>query len=500
MSEEDSSLVFEHHPSPSGRGGKRGGGKKWVVLICLALAGGGLMLSSPVRGKIVRLLDRLRQERIVEKERIVEREKIVEREVRVPVPVNPPPPSIPSGPALGPERDVGTMFGGLQIKAAVVPEPGEQASKERMSKGSYSVEFNVRVKVPKPATTMEEFTALNPALPTIFPVLKDLLPSGKVSGFYQHMYKIKQAALKDNIMRLNKLLTRHDFFDLESVMELQSPQTKQKALLVQGEMDVVSDGSDGDRMESFDMGLYRSHHFQPSTSYSWAKLTPKLNPLIPVFEEDLRLAKERMKNPTVLSAAEKASLQYSLKDMPRRISDLKKRSYLIASEDPFIVISLAYKSYKGGDFTPSIGDYAVVLVNDKAYPAVIGDYGPETNCGEASLRMARQVDPRAGPYNRPISDLRVSYLLFPNTADQPLRPPDYEAWHKKCSELFAAMGGDPAKLFKWEDRIKKAAEEKAKAEAAKAAAAVNTPPNPAPGTATPPAARTPAAPAPPPPR
>jgi hypothetical protein len=47
----------------------------------------------------------------------------------------------------------------------------------------------------------------------------------------------------------------------------------------------------------------------------------------------------------------------------------------------------------------------------------------------------------------------VTYLIFPGSAEKP-RQPDYEEWHAKCSELLGKLGGDPAKLHHWEDRLK----------------------------------------------
>jgi hypothetical protein len=151
---------------------------------------------------------------------------------------------------------------------------------------------------------------------------------------------------------------------------------------------------------------------------------------------------------------EKKSMQARIAELPTRIADLKKRSYLIAQEDPFVVIPLSFRSFKGSSaYTPSIGDYAVVICGDKMLPAIVGDYGPSEKCGEASLRIAREIDPKAGPYNRPVSDLKVTYLIFPGSAEKP-RQPDYEEWHAKCSELLGKLGADPAKLHHWEDRLK----------------------------------------------
>ncbi len=437
---------------------------RWPWLVGAALLGGGLLFTPPIKRAVYRLVDRFREEKVVYKEKIVVKEKIVEKIKEVRVPVNPTAGGL-EGQSMGGKKEVTALFAGIQVRAAVSALNGGLASKERVQASSYEADFQVKIKVPKPSTTMLEFQAVNPALPVVFPGLAALLPTAKVSGFYQQIYTLKQAAIKKNILQLDRVPTRHNFFDLESALELEHPESKQKALFLQGEMDVVSDGSDGDRMENFDMAIYRSHHFQPSTSYSWTKQTDKENPLIPCFQEDMEEAKAQLRAPD-LTTAEKTKCQRIVSDATTRIADLKRRSYLIASEDPFVVIPLSMKDYKGtAGYRPEIGDYAIVLCDEKAYPAIVGDYGPAIKCGEASLRLAREVNPKAGPYVRAISDLRVSYIIFPDSAEKPFRAPSYTAWHASCSVLFKNLGGDPVRLHVWEDRIKLASEAKAKAAA-----------------------------------
>ena len=425
---------------------------RWIVLI-LFLAGVGALLLPPVQRKILTLVDRLRTERVVIKEVPVDRvvDRVVDRRVEVPVPSSPVP--LPTAPVLGTRKDVATLFGGVKLESKLVAEPGERATTERTREESYAATFEFKLKVPVPAKTVEDFTALNASLPVLVPSLKDLLATAKVSGFYHHLYGQKQKSIQANILRLDRVLTRHNFYDLESVLELEHATTKQKALLLQAEMDVVSDGSDGDRMESFDDYIFKSQHFQPTTSYAWDKVTTKQNPVIPRLETELKENKEHQKTAGI-GNAEKAALKDRAADITRLIGDLKKRSFLIAQEDPFIVIPLSFRAYRGAQaFAPGIGDYAIVIAGDKMLPAIVGDYGPPEKCGEASLRIAREVNAESGPYKRAVSDLKVTYLIFPNSGVAPAQP-DYAAWKKKCGELLTSLGGDAAKLHEWKDRLK----------------------------------------------
>ena len=60
-----------------------------------------------------------------------------------------------------------------------------------------------------------------------------------------------------------------------------------------------------------------------------------------------------------------------------------------------------------------VGDYALVVFGDAIYPVIVGDVGPNDKVGEASLRIAKELNALATAYNRPVSDLKVSYIIFP---------------------------------------------------------------------------------------
>lgn len=378
---------------------------------------------------------------------VVVQEKIVYRD--------PPPPPLPN--AFVPRKSVAVseLFNGIKIQTKLQSTEGGHASAERKNDAAYQVTFNVNVNVPKPNTTLPELAALNAHLPKALPGLADMVPTAKVSGFYHHLYDLKQKAVEKNLAQLEKALSRHNFFDCETALELSHPTTGRKVLLLQGEMDVVADGSDGDRMDNFDDYVFASSHFQGTTSYSWKKRTDKPNPLIAKYEA--RIEETRKKLAAATGAAQKKSLQGDLDYFKRVITSLKTTSFLIASEDPFIVLPLSMRGYAGVEaYAPKLGDYAVVVSGNRLLPAIIGDYGPREKMGEASLRIAKEINPKATPYVRPESDLEISYFIFPGSAETPFGPPDYQHWHDRCAELLAEMGGlgEGYALHVWEDRLK----------------------------------------------
>jgi hypothetical protein len=123
---------------------------------------------------------------------------------------------------------------------------------------------------------------------------------------------------------------------------------------------------------------------------------------------------------------------------------------LIAATDPYIVLPGIFGRVQDAG---KVGDYAVVIHGDKIYPAIVGDVGPSDRVGEASLRIAQEINPLATAYNRPVSDLKVTYLIFPDTADKPFGPPDLEKIRARCETLVQEMGGATVPLHEWKNLI-----------------------------------------------
>ena len=189
-----------------------------------------------------------------------------------PTPTPLPPAPTPTPPPYVPNRqlNVGRVFNGMQYRVTLETEHGTTATHDRNEPGSYSADLTVKVKVPKPHHDLDEIKNLNAALPDVLPGLPALLESAKVSPGFDDLYRVKCASLQSSLMHLDNLLSRHNFFDCETILELQHAQTKRRALLIQADMDVDTDGSDPDRVPEVDGA---SPTFQPFTSYRWARKT-----------------------------------------------------------------------------------------------------------------------------------------------------------------------------------------------------------------------------------
>ncbi len=369
-------------------------------------------------------------------------------EARTPVPEPP-----ISGHTAQSGGDVRTLRSGIPFKTEVKVEKGGIASRERKDPESYTAEYTLNIRVPEPSKTLEQLQTVNPRLSELLPGLPAMLEKAEVSRWFYALYDNKTGRLRKDATRLNELLTKHNYYDCETMLNLRHPQTGRRLFLLQAEMDVVSDGSDGDRLAAMPDEIVNSTHYQPFTSYGWAKRTTVPNPMVAGWEKRIGNANRELADPAT-TAERKTWLRNRIAYLKRGIADMKGRSFLIAEYDPFIVIPVNLLT-AGDPFAPKAGDYAVVVHGRKLYPAIVGDGGPTFKVGEASLRMAKEINPRASPYSRPESDLVVTYLVFPGTRDERRGPPDYERWRARCGELLAECGGlgEGAELHRWQNLL-----------------------------------------------
>ena len=100
-----------------------------------------------------------------------------------------------------------------------------------------------------------------------------------------------------------------------------------------------------------------------------------------------------------------------------------------------------------------MGDYCVVAYQKMLYPAIVGDVGPSDLIGEASLRICKEINVKSTSENRPVSDLKVTYIVFPGTAEK-YDTPNLAHWHDRCEKLLGEIGGHAGDLFTWEDLTK----------------------------------------------
>jgi hypothetical protein len=369
-----------------------------------------------------------------------------EEPIEVVIPEKTPAPSQPGKPPVITGRlDTARLFSGITVHAAVDPVPGGAASDERADPQSYVLDLKLHARVPAPNKTIEELAKVSPDLPRLLPGLAAMLTPDSVSPFFKELYDTKLKLLQQNLVRLDQLLSRHNFYDCQTVLQLRHPESHRRAVLLQADMDVDADGSDGDRLPA---GSGASANFKPVTSFRWPKKSPILNPYLPVLEEKQKRYEGEL-SAKGTAAERKRELKSAISQVRDEMESLKRYSFLIGATDPYIVLPSGLGKADGG----KVGDYAVVVFGDRIFPAVVGDIGPSDKTGEASLRIAKEINAMATPNNRPVSDLKVTYLIFPGTAETPFGPPDLEKLQARCEALVKEIGGAAVPLHHWENII-----------------------------------------------
>jgi len=194
-------------------------------------------------------------------------------------------------------------------------------------------------------------------------------------------------------------------------------------------------------------------NYQPMTSYKWPKKTAVPNQFLASREAKLKQLEAELATKG-LSAERSLELRTLIPQVRYEFNQLKTQSFLVATTDPFVVMPGSLITQDGQPFTPHIGDYCVVIFKNTLYPSIVGDVGPRDKIGEASYRIGKEINPRSTAYNRPVSDLKVTYLVFPNSADKPFDAPDLEKIRARCEQLLNEIGGYKGELLVWENLIK----------------------------------------------
>ena len=361
--------------------------------------------------------------------------------VRAPSPV----PAPTRAPVISGRLESARLFNGITLHTEVEPTPGGPAADERVDPQSYVLDLKLRARVPTPNATIEELAKVNPELPKVLPGLTTMVKPDSVSPFFKDLYDMKLKVLRENLGRLDQLLSRHNFYDCQTVLQLRHPENHRRAVLLQADMDVDADGSDGDRLPA---GSGTSPSFKPVTSFRWPKKTTVPNPYLPASEEKLKRYENEFSGKGA-TPERKRELKGAIAQLRDEIGTLKRYSFLIGATDPYIVLPSGLSKNDGG----KVGDHAVVIFANRIFPAVVGDIGPADKAGEASLRIAKEISSLATPNNRPVSDLKVTYLIFPGTADTPFGPPDLDKIQSRCEGLINEIGGATVPLHRWENII-----------------------------------------------
>ena len=403
----------------------------------------GITILTPIPEKIRRRLGLERKvtppsRKDAPKPDVIYKDRVVEKKILV----RPPYYEVKKG------TDVSKTSRGFDYKYEIQEKAGRSASSERETDGTYEASLTFSIVRPEAARRLDELIKQNPDLPQILPGLENLVEKSRVSPFFKNLYDNKKSRLKLYANRFDRVLTKRNYFDCETMLELEHSQSKRKVFLFQTDMDVVSDGSDGDRVPRMPDKIVNSAIYLPFTSYGWKKTGKVENPMITGWNKMLAEAKAKGDSSEV-------------KRLSAGIADLRRRSFLIAEYDPFVVIPVFILQDRESAWAPNVGDYVAVIHGKKVYPAIVGDGGPNFKIGEASLRMAKALNPKSTPYTAPVSGLGVTYIVFPRTSGT-WKVPDYSSWKTECAKLIDEIGGlgEGYELHEWSNTLPKISKEK----------------------------------------
>ncbi len=325
------------------------------------------------------------------------------------------------------------------------------------------------VVMPAAVTTLEELKRINPQLPAVLPGLPALLASAKVSPKFNELYDRKV-----RILKRGTLMSDEDFFDCATVLNLTAGSGRH-ALLLQSDMDVVTDGSDPDRLariEQYDVGSL-DDDFQPMVGYYWEGKPNTRNPFLDYYPREIAAIdgfaahfkalingnpQEKLPGDKCVAwrklLAVCKSQSESLTELYRKYAkDMLGGHSLVPELDPFVVLPGGWiaKSDKAAGDDPNqvyFGDYVAVIYKGSVYPAIVGDAGPDFKTGEASLKMARAIRPTASGNLSAVDGAGVTYLVFPGT-HEPRGEPNLEHIREQVSKLLDESGGAGVELHKW---------------------------------------------------
>jgi hypothetical protein len=367
----------------------------------------------------------------------------------------PTPPSFIFEKPMGIVSDITNLSNGIPLRTEVVYGDGDIALAEMQSHDSYTATYQLKLRIPRPATSIAEIEKATPGLRKILPGFESLFPLGFVSPWHQRLYQNKISHIRNHSKQLGELLSKPNVYDCNTILHLRSAKGR-KVLFMQADLDATLKGADGDRLAQIPAAQIESMHYDPFTAYHWKKISNRPNPMIAGWERRIAIGRKELEEPK-LSAERKLWVEERIAMLQAGITAMKQRSYLISAYDPYIILPLSMLKDAKDPYSPKIGDYALVIHGSRIYPCIVGDKGSDINIGEASARLAMQLNSDWRDGNKAVKLPVVSYLVFPESRDTDTSVPNYGKWKQKCLMLLNEIGGlgSGIELHQWTDPFPK---------------------------------------------
>jgi hypothetical protein len=123
-----------------------------------------------------------------------------------------PKPTATRAPAVIGKIDLPRLFNGVTVRSELETSPGGAASEERIDPLSYVLDLKLEARVPTPNRTIEELGKVSPELGKLLPGLAGMIQPANVSPYFAQLYETKVRELRENLIRLDALLSRDGTF------------------------------------------------------------------------------------------------------------------------------------------------------------------------------------------------------------------------------------------------------------------------------------------------
>jgi len=335
--------------------------------------------------------------------------------------------------------EITNLGNGIPLKTEIVTGIGGSAADEFSLNDSYTATYQVKIRIPKPVINLSGLERGSSKISHILPGFSSLFRRGTVSPYFRIAYDQKISEIQEKANHLNQITPKFNLYECNTMLHLMSEKGR-RVFYMQADMDSILKGSDGDRLSQMPTQLVNSIHYDPFTSYYWRVSGDFPNPMIAGWNRRISIG-EREVEKIAVGDPKKNWMQKRISFLKQGVEHMRKNGFLISQHDPYICLPSFVLANTQDPYAPKIGDYALVIHQNKVYPCIVGDTGYGSSIGQVSARIATAIDPQWKNGVKVVSAPTVSYLIFPNTREQKFSPPDYVVWTKKCRELVGEIGG-----------------------------------------------------------
>jgi hypothetical protein len=335
--------------------------------------------------------------------------------------------------------DIQQLSNGIPLRTEVVYGSGQSVSDERILADSYTANYQVKIRIPQPAIKMSDLEKNGSRLSLILPGFASLFAKGTISPCFRTVYDTKIAQVKQNATRLNQMIPKASFYECNTILNFVSDKGR-KMLFIQADMDAEIQGSDGERLHKMPPEQVNSLDYNPFTAYHWRVSGDFPNPMIEGWKRRITIGEKELAE-TTTDLQKKKWIQNRIETLKQGVEHMKRNGFLISTYDPYIVLPYYLVNRPNDAFSPKIGDYAVVIHGNKVYPCIVGDESHDSAIGEASARIAGELNAQWKLGSKAVFIPTVNYIIFPNSREAQAKSPDYAYWRAKCIALLSEVGG-----------------------------------------------------------